>query len=914
MIEVLSVVHEALADEFNLPHEQVAATCALLEEGCPVSFIARYRKDQTGNLSEEDVAKIAVAFQKSRQLADRKLSFSKTIDAQGKLTVDLEKQIRETKSAGPLEDLYLPYRSKRGSLAQTARDKGLEPLANAILTAADESQELTALAATYVDASKGVADAEEALKGAAEIIAEKFAETFELRGAVRDVVQRTGKLVVKKAQDEPVVNAEETKNEPAEPVAETPEPAAEEKPVEETTAEEKSAENAEAAKVETAKVEAAPEVAEPAKKADKKKPTKEKRQERRDRQFADLVDTTVPLRNCPAYRLLEINRGEIFKVLNVELDVDVNSLKETARKLLVGESRPYAAFLNDCVDDGLVRLALPSLMFEARREASERAEEQAANVCARSLRNLLLQKPLTGRRILAVEPSLKKGCKLVALDESGAVLGQDLVVVQGSAERRAAATAKIIETIDKYNVSVVAIGSGVGSREAEILVSEVIEKNYADKDVAYLIVNDVGAGAYATSQAAKDDLPNFDQAVRSAASLGRRVQDPLNELVKIDPEKLCFGLYQHDVRPRALKDALTNVVSSCVDKVGVDLNAASPAMLRYVAGLNPLIAKRVCERRAEIGAFQTREQLKEVPGFTDLAFERCAAFVKVVGGSNPLDATWIHPESYELATKILEKLGLTADDLRDASKRDEIAAKVAEADASALAEEFSAGAYTVADILEQFVNPGADARDAFAGPIFKKGTLKLEDIKPGMELVGSVSSVVTFGVFVDVGLLEHGLIHISHLGRSYVNDPSQVLFVGDVVKVRVLDVDVARRRFSLIPVSSGQGRERRREGRRRSRPENAEGEQKREQKHERRPRRDEESGGERRERPRRDGKSRDNREDRAPRSISVGPKEKVVVPLSDEMKSGKEPLRSFSDLAQLFGRLQANDDEKKEKK
>ena len=912
MTEPIIVNPVFLARELELPLDQVEATVALLEEGYPVPFIARYRKDQTKNLSEDGVAKVAAAYQKQRQLTDRKLSFLKTIEAQGKLTPELEQKIREARTARRLDDLYLPFKSKRQTLAQAAREKGLEPLADAILNAADESVDLNALAAPFVDAEKGVATVEEALKGAADIIAETFAETFEVRRRLRDKIQRTGKLVSKKvekkgaaAEAEAVV--EETTETPVEPVAEE----AVETPVEETEAAETTDANAK-------------EAAAKADKKKKKKTFKEQQAEQLEKQFVDYFDASFDLRSCPPHRALALNRGENAKIISVKLDVDVDQLKAIARETLVAEGRPFADFLNACADDAVVRLAAPSLEREARRELTDRAEEQAVSVFAKNLRNLLMQRPLNRRRVLALDPGFKNGCKLVALDEFGNVLDFDAVFLQGNAERRAAASAKIVEFVEKYKLSVFAIGNGTGCREAENFVAKLIEEKFADADVAYIVVNEAGASVYSTSQVAKDEFPNYDPLVRGAASIGRRLQNPLNELVKIDAERLGVGMYQHDVKSKALKDALTNVVASCVNRVGVDLNAATPAILRYVAGLNQLTAKRVYERRVANGPYRRREELKEISGLGETAFSHCAGFLKIVGGDNPLDATWIHPESYELATKILEKLGFAADDLRVPSKVAELAEAIKATDAAALAEEFGAGPLAVADLLEQFVRPGLDPRESLPGPIFKKGVLKMEDLQPGMELTGVVLNVVDFGAFVDVGLHESGLVHISQLGDSYVRDAHQKVAVGDVLKVWVLEVDPKRRRVSLTTLAPGTVRERRQDGPRRPRrDENAnagtasEGAAERRPRRERdgeerRPRRERGERTERGERPEgnRRGRGRDERSERAPRVVAA-PKNKKIKPISDEMKSGKEAMRSFSDLAQFFGRVQPDADAEK---
>ncbi len=946
MIEPITVNSVSLSRDLDLPLAQVEATIALLDEGYPVPFIARYRKDQTKNLDEDGVAKIAAAYQKQRQLMDRKLSYLKTIESQGKLTSELERQIREARTPRRLDDLYLPYKPKRATLAQAAREKGLEPLAQAILAAADESIDLNALAASYVDEAKGVANVEEALKGAAEIITENFGDAFELRRRAREVVQHSGKLVSKKIEKkEAEETAKETVKEVVEEVVslegvettvESEEVATEENVVEGAT-EESGKESLEETTNEETAIENAQETDD---KKKKKKTFREQRQEALEKQFADYYDASFNLRGCPPHRVLALNRGEALKIIAVKLDVDLDALKQIARETLVPSGRPFASFLNACAEDALTRFTLPSLEREARRELTEHSEEQAVSVFAKNLRNLLMQRPLNRRRVLAVDPGFKNGCKLVALDEFGNVLDYDAVFLQGSAERRAYAADRMVELVEKFKLSVFAIGNGTGGREAENFVAKLVEEKFADKDVAYIVVNEAGASVYSTSQIAKEEFPDYDPLVRGAISIGRRLQNPLNELVKIDAERLGVGMYQHDVKSKTLKDALTTVVSSCVNKVGVDLNAATPAILRYVAGLNQLTAKRVYEYRMANGPFRTREQLKEVSGLGEVSFAHCAGFLKIDDGYNPLDATWIHPESYELATKILEKLGFSVDDLRDAAKRAELTEKIKTVDSAALAQEFDAGQYAVAYLLEQFARPGLDPRESLPGPIFKKGVLKLEDLKPGMELTGVVLNVVDFGAFVDVGVHESGLIHISQLGSSYVRDASQCVSVGDVLKVWVLEVDSQRRRVSLTALPPGTVKERRAEGGASRRPQR-EGASSSESRERRARRNDEGSAnvgeerrrsferneraerGERSERgernARREGRGRDdrNRDDRfsrAPRVAVAAPKAKKITPISDEMKSGKEPMRSFSDLAQFLGRVQADDEPEKNAK
>ena len=902
MIETITVNPVSSARDLGLPQEQVKVAFELLEEGFPVPFIARYRKDQTGGLGESELAKIAIAYQKQRQLCDRKFSYLKTIEAQGRLTPELEKQIREARSPRRLDDLYLPFRSKRASLAQTARTNGLDPLAMIILNATDESRSLEDLAAPFVAEEKGVATTEDALKGAADIIAENFSESFELRRAARDAIQRFGRLVTKKVE-----NATEEQN------AQSPE-----------AANENIAQDSEVANVSDANSEEIGAVAEDSEKK-KTSVSKSAQQLATEKLFSEYFDANFSLRACFPHRILEINRGEGLKVISASFEIDEEELKKTVRPLLVEESRPYASFLNRCVDDCLSNIAIPALAAEARAELTARAEEQTSEVLFKNLRNLLMRRPVVDRRVLAIFTE-RRNSRLAALDASGALLDSAAVSLVGSADKREAGVAKMVEMIEKFDLNVIAIYRGFGQRDIEAIAVKLIEEKFADKDVSYAIVECADSYSYANSQLAKEELPDCDSATRCAVSLGRRLQDPLAEYVKFDAERLGGALCRYELRPKLVKETYANALASCVNAVGFDLNNATPSSLRYVAGLNQLTGKRVYDFRQENGPYQTREQLKGVSGLGSAA-TYCMGFVKIVGGTNPLDATWIHPESYDLATRILEKLGFVPAGLFDSSKRDQLVEKVQAANPAALAEEFQAGVYTVTDILNQFVKPGSDPRDDSPAPVFKKGTMKLEDLKPGMELQGTVLRVVEFGAFVDIGANEVGLLHSSNFGRSFVHDASRRVSVGDVFPVWVLRVDLERRHIALAafdPDSDSERRPERRSERPRPRRDFAANESKREgmegqERKERRDHRDrrysdksaQTDGSEREvsQRSRRDSFAHDHK--RGPRTFSAPTQGKKIVPISDAMKSGKEPLRSFSDLAQLFGRVKADDQTEK---
>jgi uncharacterized protein len=560
---------------------------------------------------------------------------------------------------------------------------------------------------------------------------------------------------------------------------------------------------------------------------------------------------------------------------------------------------------------------------------TEYCESHAVEVFARNLRNLLLQPPVAGRRVLSLDPGFKSGCKAVAIDECGNPLEHAVLHIIGKAEKRAAAADKIVEMVTTHACTVVAIGNGTAGRETETLVAELVSGRLQELDVAYVVVNEAGASVYSTSGYAREELPGHEAAVRGAISIGRRLQDPLSELVKIEPANIGVGLYQHDVKARHLHASLDAVVESCVNYVGVDVNTASPALLRYVSGLNQTTARNLHEWRAKNGPFTSRRQLLEVPGFGEAAFVQAVGFLKITGGVEPLDSTWIHPESYEVAAKVLERLGGSREDLAGRQQAETLADRAAAIDLDALSGELGVGRLLLADIVEQLSRPGRDPREDLPKPFFKKGVLKLEDLQPGMELLGSVLNVVDFGAFVDIGLHDSGLVHISHLSNNYVRDPHDVVSVGQVVRVWVLEIDKGRRRVALTMIQPGTARQdggprrgngqaegqqegSRSQGRGRGRDQN------RSEGRPARPSRVPAAGApanggvatpaaSRTDRPQnrphgggsRGGRGRPPQREQGPR-VYVAKAEKVAKPLTKKMKEGKEPLRTFGDLKQFF--------------
>jgi uncharacterized protein len=628
---------------------------------------------------------------------------------------------------------------------------------------------------------------------------------------------------------------------------------------------------------------------------------------KKNQQFHDYLDFREPLHRVPPHRVLAINRGERAKILRVKVESDEAAIEEACIEQLVPADHAHKDFLVGCVKDALARLILPSLEREARRELTEKAETHAVDVFARNLRNLLLQPPLHGKRVLAVDPGYKNGCKLATLDEFGALLAHDVIFVIGNDEQKAAARAKLVELIQQHNLNVVAIGNGTACRQTEQLVAEILSNELKDADVHYVVVNEAGASVYSTSEIGREEFPECDAIQRSAISIGRRLQDPLSELVKIDPASIGVGLYQHDARAKHLRDTLDDVVQSCVSFVGVDLNSASTPLLRYVSGMNHLTARRVYEHRQQNGPFKNRRQLLEVSGLGDATFVQAAGFLKIAGGDHPLDGTWIHPENYPAAEKLLGKLGVDAASVAGGANAARIRELVAPFDRAALATELGIGQLTLDDMIEALCRPGRDPREDLPPPIFRKDVVKFEDLQAGMELHGTVLNVVDFGAFVDVGLSDSGLIHISQLSAGYVRDPHDVVAVGDQVRAWVASIDTERRRVALTMIPPGTERPKPTKSRRGRRRQDAQKPAEQAQAAEGAP-----TPTARRERPQRAqrGKPRrgERRNARPPRTGAYEKRApKTLVPITKAMEEGKEYMRSFGDLLQLHQKRKEQD-------
>jgi uncharacterized protein len=858
-----------LAKDVELPLSKTQCALELLDEGNTVAFITRYRKDQTGGLDEEQIRRIESAAVKSRQLAERKEAIRKSIESQNKLTPELAQQIERASSQKQLEDLYLPYKPHKQTLATLARQRGLEPLAHEILQADPAASERLERARAFVDASAELATVDAVLQGVGHILAERYSERADLRSRLRGVLQKTGQL--KSSRNESAAKA----------------PVAEEANVAAVSTPDTSSGDTREAKASQSGAATPP-----------TKPKKKRKADRAEAAFRDYFEYCEAINRIPPHRVLAINRGEREKVLRVRVEGDTEQMTKAAADLLKLAEHHHADFLRDCLSDALDRLIVPSLERELRRELTEKAEEHAVRVFARNLRNLLLQPPVRGRRVLAIDPGFRSGCKLAVLDAFGNLVENDVIYIVGRDETRQAGRQKLVELIRKHALNVVAIGNGTACRETEQVVASVIGGELSTAEVAYVIVNEAGASVYSTSALGREELPDSDPVVRSAVSIGRRLLDPLSELVKITPANIGVGMYQHDVKSRHLRESLDAVVESCVNFVGVDLNASSPALLSYLSGLNQLTARRVYEHRCTNGPFRSREQLREVPGIGDATYIQAAGFLKIADSDNPLDATSIHPESYDVARRLLERFDSSVDELSswlsqtkaDTQSADnaQLLNKVAGVDIATLSQELGVGEMLVADLLAALKHPGRDPRDDLSPPMFRTGIVRLEDLKVGMELRGTVLNVVDFGAFVDIGISDSALIHISRLANRFVRDPHTLVSVGDVLPVWVVDVDKERRRVSLSAVSPDVFLEKRTPRSTGDAGSNQTGT----------------AGNSETHQPKTAPRKRPG-----PRAPKFRSKPAPKQPITDEMAKGTEPMRSFSDLIQFYEQKRPSDED-----
>ena len=707
-----------LAKELNRPLGKVTAAVELLDGGNTIPFIARYRKEVTGEMDEVVLRQLSDRLQYLRNLEQRKEDVIKNIAEQGKLTDELEAKIRQAEILQEVEDLYLPYKQKRRTRAGIAREKGLEPFALGILEGGITNDVQTE-AKSYIDEEKGVGSVEEAIQGAMDIIAEILADDAELRKMARQLAWKDGKVVSK---------------------------------LKKTLADE----------------------------------------ETTPYEMYYAYEETV--KNIPPHRILAMNRGESEEVLSVKVEQPEETiLAKIIQQYQKNRSDECQVIVEEAARDSWKRLIGPSIEREIRNELTDGGEVQAIKVFSENLHNLLLQAPVKGHTVLGVDPGFRTGCKLAVVDDTGKVLEVGVMYPHPPQKKYQEAKTIMKDMIARHKVSIIAIGNGTASRESEALAADVIREC---SNVQYIIVSEAGASVYSASPIAKEEFPEYDLSLRSAVSIARRLQDPLAELVKIEPKAVGVGQYQHDVTPKKLDEALHAVVEDCVNGVGVELNTASSALLQYVAGLSRATADGIVKMRNEQGKLTNRKQLLKVPRLGPKAYEQCAGFIRIADGDNPLDNTPVHPESYQAAEALLQRLGYNKNDLRT-EKLAEVRNALQQVSIKDMAKELEIGEPTLKDIIAALQKPGRDPREELEPPLLRSDVLSMEDLKPGMELKGTVRNVVDFGAFVDIGVKQDGLIHISQFGTKFIKHPMEVVSVGDIITVRVLEVDLRRGRIAL---------------------------------------------------------------------------------------------------------------------
>ena len=706
-------IAKIIASELNIRTTQVETVIKLIDEGNTIPFIARYRKEMHGGLSDEVLRDLDERLTYLKNLQERKDTVLSSIEEQGKLTEELKKAIDEAQTLVAVEDLYRPYKQKRRTRAMIAREKGLEPLAAyLILQRADHPLEEEA--AKYIDAEKEIATAEDAIAGAKDIIAEEISDNAQYRTYIRNISFKEGMLT------------SEAKDKEAESVYEM------------------------------------------------------------YYEFRENVS------KMSGYRTLAINRGEKEKILSIKIETPEDKILSYLEKNIITEDNRYTTpYLKESCEDAYRRLIKDSVERDIRNELTETAEDGAIDVFGKNLNQLLMQPPIAGKVVLGWDPAFRTGCKLAVVDETGKVLDTKVIYPTAPQNKVKEAKQDVEALIKKYGISLISVGNGTASRESEQIITEMIRE--IKEPVQYVITNEAGASVYSASKLATEEFPNFDVGQRSAASIARRVQDPLAELVKIDPRSIGVGQYQHDMNQKKLGDALGAVVEDCVNRVGVDLNTASASLLEYVSGISKTLAKNIVTYREENGVFKSRKELMKVPKLGPKAFEQCAGFLRIMNAKNPLDGTSVHPESYDAAVKLIEKLGHSINELSGGMSGITKSVK----DTKALAAELNIGEMTLKDILKELEKPGRDPRADMPLPILRSDVLAMEDLSEGMVLKGTVRNVIDFGAFVDIGVHQDGLVHISQMSDRFIKHPLEVVSVGDVVEVKVLSVDIAKKRISL---------------------------------------------------------------------------------------------------------------------
>ena len=718
---------KTIAEELNIKEKQVEAAIKLIDEGNTIPFIARYRKEVTGGLSDEILRDLGERLNYLRNLEQRKQEVINSIDEQGKLTDEIVKSVAIAKTLAEVEDIYRPYKQKKKTRATVAKAKGLEPLAEIIIKQ-EEKTPIEEIAKQYINIDKlseedkknkdkVVATAKDAIQGALDIIAEDISDNAKYRKEIKRLLFREGLIVTKATKEEEKSNYEMYYN------------------------------------------------------------------------YQEAI------KHIPSHRILAINRGEKEDFLKVKIEKPEEKILEyIERDILKGQTQ-FTDMLKDTILDSFKRLIEPSIDREIRSDLTEKAEEKAIKVFGQNSKQLLLGAPIKGKTVMGFDPAYRTGCKIAVIDETGKVLDYTTVYPTEPQNDVENAKKELLKLIEKDKIDMIAIGNGTASRESEMFVADMIKE--APRPVHYAIVSEAGASVYSASKLATEEYPDINVSIRGAISIARRLQDPLAELVKIDPKAIGVGQYQHDVNQKKLAESLTGVVEDSVNKVGVDVNTATPSLLSYVSGINNTIAKNIVKYRDENGKLKNRKELLKVPKLGKVAFEQCAGFLRIMDGDNPLEITAVHPESYEATEKLLKSIGFDKNDLKDKEKLEELRNKLKTIDVKQMAKELEIGEMTLSDIISELSKPGRDPREDMPKPILRSDVLKFEDLKEGMVLTGTVRNVIDFGAFVDIGVKHDGLVHISEMSDKFIKNPSEVVSVGDIIKVKVIKIDKDRQKVGL---------------------------------------------------------------------------------------------------------------------
>ena len=713
-------INKQIAEELNIKESQVEKTVALIDEGNTIPFIARYRKEVTGGLSDETLRDLGERLTYLRNLETRKQEVVNSIEGQGKLTDEIVIALQIAKTLAEVEDIYRPYKQKKRTRATIAKEKGLEHLAN-IIYMQQEKTPIYDIAKEYLNEEKEVNSVEEAIAGALDIIAENISDNAEYRKQIKRLTYRDGIIETKAAKENEKSN------------------------------------------------------------------------------YEMYYDFSEKVNRIPSHRILAINRGEKEEFLKVKITKPEEKILEIMEKDIIKGNTQFTEMLKNTILDSWKRLIEPSIEREIRSDLTEKAEEQAIKVFGQNAKQLLLGAPLLGLTVIGFDPAYRTGCKIAVIDETGKLLDTTTIYPTEPQNDVEGAKKVLINLIAKYNVDMFAIGNGTASRESEMFVADVIKevKEKYGKEVHYAIVSEAGASVYSASKLATEEYPDINVYLRGAISIARRLQDPLAELVKIEPKAIGVGQYQHDVDQKKLGESLTGVVEDAVNKVGVDVNTATPSLLSYVSGINKTIANNIVKYRDENGKLKERKELLKVPKLGKVAFEQCAGFIRVFNGKNPLEITSVHPESYEVAESLLKSIGYKKEDLLNKDSLKEIKEKLARVNVEKTSKELQVGSMTLKDIIDELSKPGRDPREEMPKPVLRSDVLKFEDLREGQILTGTVRNVIDFGAFVDVGVKHDGLVHISEMSDKFVKNPSEIVSVGDVVKVKVIAIDMERQKVKL---------------------------------------------------------------------------------------------------------------------